>query len=58
LPAGASEFSGCYTAHNVLGWMSGLEEFLDYARSLPDGETTIDRTSGSGISMTFKRAGK
>lgn len=49
---------GCYTAHNVLGWMPGIEEFLAYARSLPEAETTIDRTSGSGISMTFKTAGK
>jgi len=52
------EAGGCYTAHNVLGWMSGIEEFLEFARSLPDAETTIDRSSGSGISMTFKRAGK
>ncbi len=50
---------GCYTAHNVTGgWMPGIREFLDDARSLPDAETTIDRTSGSGISMTFKRPAK
>jgi caffeoyl-CoA O-methyltransferase len=49
---------GCFTAHNVTGWMSGIREFLDYARSLPDGETTIERASGSGISLTFKRSGK
>jgi len=49
------EVGGCFTAHNVTGWMSGIREFLDYARSLADGETTIDHSSGSGISMTFKR---
>ena len=52
------EAGGCYTAHNVLGWMPGVEEFLEFARSLPDAQTTIDRSSGSGISMTFKRTGK
>ena len=49
------EIGGCFTAHNVLDRMSGIREFLDYARGLTDGETTIDRSSGSGISMTFKR---
>jgi predicted O-methyltransferase YrrM len=51
---------GCYTAHNVLGWMSGIREFLAYARSLPEAETetVIDRTSGSGLSITYKRAAK
>jgi hypothetical protein len=49
---------GCFTAHNVLDRMSGIREFLDYASSLTDGETTIDHSSGSGISMTFKLSGK
>lgn len=49
------EPGGCFTAHNVLNGMSGIREFLDSARGLKDGETTIERTSGSGISMTFKR---
>lgn len=49
---------GCFTAHNVLnlGYMRGIEEFLDYARSLPNLETTIDRTSSSGISISYKRS--
>jgi predicted O-methyltransferase YrrM len=52
------EAGGYFTAHNVLDRMFGIKEFLDYARSLPDGETTIDHSSGSGISMTFKRPGR
>lgn len=52
------EAGGCFTAHNVLDRMFGIREFLDYARSLVDGETTIDHSSGSGISMTFKRSGR
>lgn len=48
---------GCFAAHNVLNleFMHGIKEFLDYARSLPEIETTIERTSGSGISLSFKR---
>jgi predicted O-methyltransferase YrrM len=48
---------GCFAAHNVLNleFMHGVKEFLDYARSLPEIETTIERSSGSGISLSFKR---
>jgi caffeoyl-CoA O-methyltransferase len=50
------EVGGCFTAHNVrdLGSMSGIREFLSYVRSLPNLETTIDESSGSGISISFK----
>ena len=49
---------GCFTAHNVLnlGYMRGIEEFLEYVRSIPNLETIIDRTSSSGISISYKRA--
>lgn len=47
---------GCFTAHNVSGSrMYGIREFLDYLRSLPYMETTIDRSSWSGISISYKR---
>jgi caffeoyl-CoA O-methyltransferase len=48
---------GCFAAHNVLNleFMHGVKEFLDYARSLPEIETTIERSSTSGISLSFKR---
>ena len=45
---------GCFTAHNVAGRMRGIGEFLDALESLPDAKTTIDRTSGAGLSITYK----
>jgi caffeoyl-CoA O-methyltransferase len=53
------EVGGCFTAHNVSGrrqW--GIGEFLDYLESLSYMETTIDRSSWSGISISYKRAEK
>jgi caffeoyl-CoA O-methyltransferase len=48
---------GCFTAHNVATTeMSGIQEFLDRVRALPDGETSIDRSSSAGLSITFKRS--
>ncbi len=54
------EVGGCFTAHNVSGrrLMRGIGEFLDYLNSLPEMETTIDRSSWSGISISYKRAVK
>jgi caffeoyl-CoA O-methyltransferase len=51
------QVGGCFTAHNVrnISYMSGIKEFLNYVRSLPDLETTIDDSSGSGISISIKR---
>lgn len=50
------EDGGCFTAHNVSSrFMSGIREFLDYLESLPDMETTIDRSSRSGISISYKK---
>jgi caffeoyl-CoA O-methyltransferase len=56
---------GCFTAHNVSGvtrllsWVpgmgGGIGEFLAHLKTLPDGETTIDTSSGQGISITCKR---
>lgn len=50
------EVGGCFTAHNVanLGYMQGVKEFLEYVQSLPNFETTIDHTSSSGISISYK----
>ncbi|HEY8548343.1 MAG TPA: class I SAM-dependent methyltransferase [Vicinamibacterales bacterium] len=46
---------GCFTAHNVSGrGMGGIQEFLDHLKTLTDGETTIDRSSRAGISITCK----
>jgi predicted O-methyltransferase YrrM len=49
------EVGGCFTAHNVSNTgMSGIKEFLDYVSGLPNFRTTIDTTSGAGISISYK----
>jgi caffeoyl-CoA O-methyltransferase len=50
---------GCFTAHNVTGMFigGGVRDFLTHLKTLPDGETTIDRSSREGISITCKRVG-
>ena len=52
------EEGGCFTAHNVLNRYNGIEEFLDYANSLPNMVTTIIRSSRSGISTSYKMKGE
>jgi len=53
------EIGGCFTAHNVSGRRQyGIGEFLDYLESLPNMETTIDRSSWSGISISYKKSEK
>ena len=46
---------GCFTAHNVLNGFGGTEEFLQYVQNLKNYETTIDRSSSSGISVSYKK---
>ena len=51
--------NGCFTAHNVLDQgMEGITEFLEYLQSVPSLDTTIDDSSRSGISVSYKRSGK
>jgi caffeoyl-CoA O-methyltransferase len=45
---------GCFTAHNVLNGYGGVKDFLNYMYSRPNLKTTIDRSSGSGISISYK----
>ena len=45
---------GCFTAHNVRQRMGGIREFLDHVQSRLDYQTTIDRSSSSGISISCK----
>jgi len=47
---------GCFTAHNVTDGFRDVKEFLNYIRSLPNYETTIDRSSHSGISISYKKS--
>jgi predicted O-methyltransferase YrrM len=49
---------GMFTAHNVTMGAGGIREFLDALERLPDGETTIDRGSSAGISITRKKSAK
>lgn len=54
------EVGGCFTTHNVvnLGYLRGIKDFLKYARSLSNMETTINRTTFTGISISYKRSDK
>jgi predicted O-methyltransferase YrrM len=47
---------GCFAAHNVTDGFGDVKRFLNYVRSLPSYETTIDRSSSSGISVSYKKA--
>ena len=47
---------GCFTAHNVTDGFGDVKRFLNYVRSLSNYETTIDRSSSSGISVSYKKA--
>jgi predicted O-methyltransferase YrrM len=55
---------GCFTAHNVYdysrggrGGFGGQAEFLQYVRSLPNYETTVNSTGG-GVSISYKRSSR
>ncbi len=45
---------GCFTAHNVNDLDGGVKEFLDYIRRLPNYQTAINRSTHSGISISYK----
>ena len=46
---------GCFTAHNVRNTgMAGIREFMNYVKAQPNFKTTIDKTSSSGISISYK----
>ncbi|MDX8338596.1 class I SAM-dependent methyltransferase [Draconibacterium sp. IB214405] len=45
----------CFTAHNTSTRANGIGEFLRYVESLDTYDTTIDKTSRSGISKSFKK---
>ena len=50
------EVGGCFTAHNAANNWGGIKAFLDYVQSLTNFETTIDRSSPAGISISYKVA--
>jgi caffeoyl-CoA O-methyltransferase len=45
---------GCFTAHNVSNTYGGAGEFLNYIKKLPNYTTTLDNSSSSGISISYK----
>jgi caffeoyl-CoA O-methyltransferase len=47
---------GCFTAHNVTDGFGDVKRFLNYVRGLPNYQTTIDRSSSSGISISYKKS--
>lgn len=49
---------GCFAAHNVSGVFPqrGIREFLAHLKTVPNAETTIDRGSNAGLSISFKRS--
>ncbi|MCY1721497.1 class I SAM-dependent methyltransferase [Prolixibacteraceae bacterium Z1-6] len=48
----------CYTAHNTALHVNGIGDFVEYVKSLDNYETTINRSSRSGISISYKKANK
>ena len=49
---------GCFTAHNATMRASGITDFLEYVESLTNYQTTIDKSSRSGISISYKTKDK
>ena len=47
---------GCFTAHNVKNGFSGTRDFLEYIKGLSNYTTTVDNSSYSGISISYKKS--
>ena len=45
---------GCYTTHNVIDGQAS-EDYLNYVKTRPNYETTIDRTSRAGVMISYKK---
>ena len=52
------EIGSCFTAHNTAMRTKDITDFLDYVENLPNYETTIERNSRSGISISYKKSEK
>jgi predicted O-methyltransferase YrrM len=50
------EVGGCFTAHNTAMRANGIKDFLEHIEGLENYETTINRESRSGISVSYKKA--
>lgn len=51
------KIGGCFTAHNVRNSMGGIKQFMDYVEGLDNYKTTVNKTSNSGISISYKLSG-
>ena len=47
---------GCFTAHNVSNTYGGADEFVKYIQKLPNYKTTINTSSSSGVSISYKKS--
>jgi predicted O-methyltransferase YrrM len=45
---------GCFTAHNTAMRASGINEFIEHIEGLENYKTSYDKTSRSGISISYK----
>ncbi|RPA67771.1 methyltransferase domain-containing protein [Cyclobacteriaceae bacterium YHN15] len=46
---------GRFTAHNVLMYSGGIRDFMEYINNHPEYQTSVDRSSSSGISISWKK---
>jgi predicted O-methyltransferase YrrM len=46
---------GCFTAHNVANAYGGVKEFLEYIKSQSTYQTIVDKSSRSGLSISYKK---
>ncbi len=49
------EKGGRFTAHNVLQSLRGIPEYMEFVKSHPEYETTVDRSSSSGTAISLKK---
>lgn len=47
---------GCFTAHNVSNTRGGADDFLKHVQKLSNYKTTIENSSSSGISISYKKS--
>lgn len=47
--------NGCFTAHNILMKIRGIEEFLEHIEGLESYDTTLEKSGSSGISISYKK---
>ena len=50
------KIGGCFTAHNISMRGTGIREFVDYIENIQNFDTTIDNSSRSGLSISYKKS--